>query len=321
MSAEIQTAAHWLREGRKVALATVRATWGSAPRPAGSQMAVRDDGAFVGSVSGGCVEGAVIEAALATIADGQNRKLEFGVSDDAAWTVGLACGGRIEILVEPATGEMVFALAAGAERPLVRALRADGRQRLIDPSTDKSPLGQAAAGAARHDASVESPVEGENWFLEVHNPPLDLVLVGAVHVAQSLAAMARLAEWRVRVIDPRPAFATEARFPDIALVHEFPDEALAKAPPGLRSALVALAHDPKIDDPGLVAALNSEAFYVGALGSKRTHAARLARLSAAGLSAQALARIKGPVGLAIGAKTPAEIAISILAQITDTLRH
>jgi xanthine dehydrogenase accessory factor len=217
------------------------------------------------------------------------------------------------------------ALMSGRDRPLVRAVAAGGEaknieEHLIDPSTDKSPLGLAAAAAARADTSGESEIEGRRWFLEVHNPPLELVLVGAVHIAQPLAHMARLADYRVRVIDPRSAFATEARFPGVSLSHDFPDQALAKTPLGARSALVALAHDPKIDDPGLAAALKSPAFYVGALGSKKSHAARLDRLTAAGFAPSDLARIRGPVGLAIGARSPAEIAISILAQMTEALR-
>jgi xanthine dehydrogenase accessory factor len=212
-------------------------------------------------------------------------------------------------------------LVRNGTKPWVRALDLAGHQeRLIDPSTDDSALGRAARAAARADASGEAEVEGRIWFLEVHNPPLELVLVGAVHIAQPLAAMAAMAGYAVRIIDPRTAFATEARFPGVKLIHDWPDQALAKAPLGPRSALVVLAHDPKIDDPALETALNSEAFYVGALGSKKTHAARLERLSAKGFAPDSLARIHGPVGLAIGAKSPSEIALSILAQITQTLR-
>jgi len=213
------------------------------------------------------------------------------------------------------------ALAGQASRSWVRALdRAAGTEILIDPTTDETALGLAAREAARGDRSGEVEIEGRTWFLEVHNPPLELVLVGAVHIAQPLAAMARLAAYHVRVIDPRAAFATRDRFPDVLLCQEWPDEALARNPLGNRSALVALAHDPKIDDPALEAALRSPCFYIGALGSKKTHAARLERLSARGFSPDRLARIQGPVGLAIGARSPAEIALSILAQMTQTLR-
>lgn len=206
-------------------------------------------------------------------------------------------------------------------RSWVRALdRACGEERLIDPLKDDSALGQAARAAARADVSGEAEIEGRTWFLEVHNPPLELVLVGAVHIAQPLAAMAALSGYDVRVIDPRAAFATEARFPGVRLVQDWPAEALAKTPLGSRSGLVVLAHDPKIDDPALETALYSDAFYIGALGSKKTQAARLERLQARGFAPETLARIQGPVGLAIGARSPAEIALSILAQMTQTLR-
>jgi xanthine dehydrogenase accessory factor len=213
------------------------------------------------------------------------------------------------------------ALTRDISKSWVRALdRATGEERLIDPYLDESGLGHAARAASRADSSTEIEIEGRSWFLEVHNPPLELVLVGAVHIAQPLAAMARLAGYQVRVIDPRAAFATETRFPGTILHPEWPEEFFARSPLGNRSALVVLAHDPKIDDPALEAALASPAFYVGALGSKKTHAARLERLAARGFAPEALARIQGPVGLAIGARSPAEIALSILAQMTQTLR-
>ena len=217
--------------------------------------------------------------------------------------------------------EILEKLVRDGAKPWVRALDRTGREeRLIDPSSDDSPLGEAARAAARADASGEAEIEGRTWFLEVHNPPLELVLVGAVHIAQPLAAMAAMSGYAVRVIDPRTAFATKARFPDVKLSHDWPDQALVKEPLGTRSALVVLAHDPKIDDPALEAALNSDAFYVGALGSKKTHAARLERLESRGFSKEQLTRIHGPVGLAIGARSPSEIALSILAQMTQTLR-
>jgi xanthine dehydrogenase accessory factor len=206
-------------------------------------------------------------------------------------------------------------------RAIVRAADlASGEELLIDPATDTSPLGEAAAGAARADTSGPAQIEGRSWFLSVYNPPLELAIVGAVHIAQPLAAMAREAGYGVRIIDPRTAFATEARFPGVTISHDWPDEALAKAPLGRRSAIVFLSHDPKIDDPGLIAALKSECFYIGTLGSKKTQAARQARMKAAGFGENTLARLHGPVGLDIGARSPAEIAISILAEMTLVLR-
>jgi xanthine dehydrogenase accessory factor len=211
--------------------------------------------------------------------------------------------------------------ARHAGHAVVRATDLEsGEEMLIDPSTDGSALGLAAAGAARADTSGPAQIEGRSWFLSVSNPPLDLVIVGAAHIAQPLSLMAREAGYGVRVIDPRTAFATATRFPGVAISHDWPDEALAKAPLGRRSAIVFLSHDPKIDDPGLTAALRSDCFYIGTLGSRKTQAARTARMRAEGFDEAALARMHGPVGLDIGAKSPAEIAISILAQMTLVLR-
>src|ERR1051326_4848200 len=211
--------------------------------------------------------------------------------------------------------------ARRAGRAIVRAVDlGTGEEMLIDPTNNASLLGAASAKAARADQSAAVEIEGRTWFLTVYNPPLDLVVVGAVHIAQPLAQMARLAGYGVRVIDPRTAFATAERFPGIAMSHDWPDEALAKAPPGPRSALVALTHNPKVDDPALTAALSSNCFYIGALGSKKTHAARRERLKQHGFSDADLDRIHGPIGLVIGARSPAEIAIAILAEMTQVLR-
>lgn len=211
--------------------------------------------------------------------------------------------------------------AREANRAIVRASDLQtGEEHLIDPYADTSPLGLAAREAARADRSQPVEIDGRQWFLGVFNPPLDLVIIGAVHIAQPLAQMAALTGYGVRIIDPRTAFATAERFPGVALSHDWADEALEKAPLGPRSAVVALTHDPKLDDPALVAALRSNCFYIGALGSKKTHAGRLARLKEHGFSDNELSRIRGPIGLNIGAKSPAEIAVSILAEMTQTLR-
>ncbi len=206
-------------------------------------------------------------------------------------------------------------------RAVVRAVDLlSGEEALIHPGNDSSELEQAAGKAARADQSTSVEIGGRTWFLTVCNPPLDLAIVGAVHIAQPLSVMAQIAGYSVRVIDPRTAFATAERFPGVSLSHEWPDEALAKAPLGTRSALVALTHNPKVDDPALTAALSSGCFYIGALGSKKTHAGRRERLKQRGFSDAALDRIRGPIGLAIGARSPAEIAVAILAEMTWQLR-
>jgi CTP:molybdopterin cytidylyltransferase MocA/xanthine/CO dehydrogenase XdhC/CoxF family maturation factor len=206
-------------------------------------------------------------------------------------------------------------------RVLVRALEVEsGTEKLIDPAADRSALGQAAAVAVEKDKSHRVTIEGRTWLLTVYNTPWELVLVGAVHIAQALAVLAGPAGYRVRVIDPRAPYATLERFPNIALQRDWPDEALTKQPLTARSALIALAHDPKLDDAALATALRSTAFYIGALGSARTQARRLARLEAQGFSGADLSRIRGPVGLAIGARSPAEIAIAVLAELVQRRR-
>jgi xanthine dehydrogenase accessory factor len=324
----LASATAWMEGKRKVALATVTRTWGSAPRPAGSQMAVRDDGAFTGSVSGGCVEGSVIADAQAALQDGKARNLKFGVSNEDAWAVGLACGGTIEVHVAPVLEEKQQATIASLKRARDKkravVLATDlqtGESRLLYPDEPGTgALSEAARVQARRDESASVESDGKSWFLTVFNPPLDLAIVGAVHIAQPLARMGALADYAVRVIDPRTAFATGERFPGVTLSHDWPDEALAATPLTARSAIVALTHDPKLDDPALAAALKSAAFYIGALGSRTTHARRLERLKAQGFSDAELARIHGPIGLDIGARSPAEIAVAILGEMTQQLR-
>jgi len=200
-----------------------------------------------------------------------------------------------------------------------------GAQQLIDPSEPPGDLRpdevEAVATALRRDRSEAVDWRGAPHFLQVFNPPLRMVVVGAVHIAQPLAAMAALAGFGVSIVDPRTAFATEARFPGVEVATEWPDRALEALQPDHRTAVITLTHDPKLDDPALCRALRSEAFYIGSLGSKRTHAARLRRLSREGFNADDFARIHGPVGLPIGARSPGEIAAAILAQVVQKLRE
>lgn len=211
-----------------------------------------------------------------------------------------------------------------AKEPIVLATRlTDGLQKLIQ-NTEKQEekwLIEAASEVLSSDKSrIVAAPDGAEWFLNAFNPPLRLIVVGAVHIAQPLARIAALAGYDVTVVDPRTAFASEERFPGVSLRTDWPDEAMAALAPDARTAVVTLTHDPKLDDPALKAALGSPCFYIGALGSRKTHGARLERLKAAGFDDQTLSRIHGPVGLSIGAKSPAEIAVSIMAQITETLR-
>jgi xanthine dehydrogenase accessory factor len=213
---------------------------------------------------------------------------------------------------------VIAARATG--RGAVLATRLDtGEARVVDAAGTDA-LSVAARTAAARDQSTTVEIDGATWFLNVFNAPPRLYIVGAVHIAQPLSQMAALSAFDVTVIDPRTAFATNERFPNLHLIAAWPDEALADLPLDHRTAVVTLTHDPKLDDPALIAALKSGAFYIGALGSKKTHAARIARLKAVGFDDAAVARIHGPVGLDIGAVSPAEIAVSIMAQIVERLR-
>lgn len=318
-----ETALAWHRAGRGAVLATVVETWGSAPRPVGSQLVIAGDGEIQGSVSGGCVEGAVVAEALEALADGRPRLLSFGVSDEEAFAVGLACGGRIRVLVEPVGAAIPEAMLAGlvaaraARRPAALLVNLATWERQLSDGRGDSPLAEAVRARFRAD---RSGLEEGEWFVGIHNPPLRLVVVGAVHIAQPLVAMARLAGYDPLIVDPREAFGSAARFPGETILHDWPDSALAAAGLDARTAVVTLTHDPKLDDPAIRVALASDVFYLGCLGSTRTHARRLERLKAAGFAEAELARIHAPVGLDIGASSPAEIAIAILAEMTRVLR-
>lgn len=316
-----EIALDWVRTGRGAALATVVETWGSAPRPVGSQLVVSGQGQLMGSVSGGCVEGAVVDEALQALSDGRPRLLTFGVTDETAFAVGLACGGTIRVLVEPVdVGQGMPAAmladlvgARAARRPVAYLVHPDTHARRLLPGDD--------AGVAARMRADRSGMEEDGTFVAVHTPPLRMIVVGAVHIAQPLVGMARACGYDPVLIDPRGAFGSAERFPGERIVEDWPDEAMAALDPDARSAVVTLTHDPKLDDPAILAALASPAFYIGCLGSPRTHAKRLERLRTAGVTDAAIARIHAPVGLDIGARTPAEIAVSILAQVTQRLRR
>ncbi|WP_054002016.1 XdhC family protein [Shimia sp. SK013] len=310
-----ELALEWHRAGRGAALATVVQTWGSAPRRVGAQMVVSGDGQLEGSVSGGCVEGAVMLEAMESLEDGQGKLLEFGVSDGDAFAVGLACGGTIKVLVEPVgavLSEDVLAdlVAARAARTAVAYV--------CDGETGGGRL--TTEGFEDRFRMDRSGVEDDGRFVAIHNPPLRLVVVGAVHIAQALVPMARIAGFDPFIVDPRSAFGSEARFPGETILDEWPDEAMQQIGLDARTALVLLTHDPKLDDPALHIALKSPAFYVGALGSTRTHGKRVERLEDAGFSANDIGRIHGPIGLDIGAASPSEIAVSIMGEMLRVLR-
>jgi len=287
--------------GQPMALATVISTWGSAPRPKGSHLLVHGDGRFEGSVSGGCVEADIMAAAAEVIDGGGFQRRCYGVADAAAWEVGLPCGGEIEVMVQPVAPH-------GFDPALFTAIeQARGEGRAIDVFTD---LATGRSGA--------EPVTDEA-FLNRYEPPRRLLIVGAVQIAQVLAGLARELRIATVVIDPRGRFLTPERFPGVTLDDRWPDEAVAALRPNGATAVITLSHDPKIDDPALIAALNAGAGYVAALGSRRSHQARRERLAAAGLSDEQIDRIDAPAGIDIGAIGPAEIALSIAAGMVRSL--
>ena len=312
----LKQAIDWLAAGRKVGMATVIGTWGSSPRPTGSLLAVEEGGDFVGSVSGGCIEAVVVERALAATRAGTTEVLDFGISDSQAWEVGLACGGEMKVLVHGAPPAATLQRLL-TERPVaVVTDMAGGTLSLIDGRSAPADLAPDVVAEARRALADNQSrvVEGTNRFIAVYNPPLRMVIVGAVHIAQALAPMAALAGFAVTVVDPRQSFATAVRFPGVNLSDEWPDDALTTLRPDERTAVVTLTHDPKLDDPALAAALQSKAYYIGALGSRRTHAKRVARLKEAGFDDAAIGRIRAPVGLPLGGRKTGEIAVAILAE-------
>jgi xanthine dehydrogenase accessory factor len=308
----------WAREGRGAALATVVETFGSAPRPLGSHLVVDESGVFFGSVSGGCVEAEVVTAALDVIEGASPRLLTFGVADETAWRAGLPCGGVISVHIEKLGSLHADLFAAmreehGSRRACLISTPLDGGAPvLLRQDSDGPPvlLECLARGRSR---PVE--IEDERIFAYVHRPPTRLVVIGAVHVGQALAPMARLAGFEVAIIDPRAAFAASERFPGMTLIASWPEEALPPLGLDCFTAVAALSHNPRIDDAALRVALASDCFYVGALGSVASHAQRMERLAAQGVDARALARLHAPIGLDIGALSPAEIAVSIMAEI------
>lgn len=326
----IGKAQEWIKDGSEVALATVIATWGSSPRPVGSQMVINADGRFEGSVSGGCIEGAVIEEALEVIRKGVPRRMFFGVTQETAWEVGLSCGGEIEIFVEKVTWLSVLNRlvdCTAAKRPACLVTELSTGDKYIVPfdedEADRDLPGELIAYIKTlkySERNCMAAAGDREYFLHCFQPDPQLIIVGAVHIAKALALIGRTTGYEVVLVDPREAFAHAIRFPEVPVRVEWPDEALEHIGIHSRTAVVTLTHDPKLDDPALATALRSDAFYIGALGSRRTHSDRLERLKQEGFTEDRLKRIHGPVGLSIGAVMPEEIAIAIMAQIVEVRR-
>lgn len=323
----------WRAEGRSIGRAVVLRTYGSAPRQEGSVLLVADDGRMVGSVSGGCVEGAVAEAVDEARRTGVARVIRYGVSDDLAWSVGLQCGGTLDVLVEPFVRDEVVAAARGT--------MPDAGQTLGTTVITELPAGTPApSGAKPGDAPAsESALEGlraatlaagrsrtvelpeRTVFIEAFPSQPRLVIVGATEVARSLVGLSKALGYETIVIDARTAFATRERFPDVdRLMTDWPDEAFESIGLGPNDAVAILSHDEKFDEPAVREAIQRGARYVGAIGSRKTQAARREHLLEAGLTEEQLARLHGPIGLDLGGREPAETALAILAEIVAARR-
>jgi xanthine dehydrogenase accessory factor len=324
----------WREDQKSIALATVIQTWGSSPRRAGAKMALTPDGNITGSVSGGCVEGAVYEAGIDVLKSNRPQLLHFGVADETAWEVGLACGGSIDIFVKPLDIEIFNALRSilmeeqsavvvtvvrGPEEILGREIlvKEDGSViGTLNEKWDKRVLDLARETLEESESRRVMLNEDMEVFIEVILPPPTLIAVGGVHITIALMALAKTLGYRTVVVDPRSAFGNQERFPNVdRLIQRWPEEAFQEIPLTRSTAVAMLTHDPKLDDPALRIALPSQAFYVGALGSKTTQAKRRQRLLDDGLTEEQLNRLHGPIGLEIGAETPEEIAISIMAEV------
>lgn len=302
----LQAAFDWLREGHTVHLATVVQTWGSAPRQAGAMLAVRKDGRVVGSVSGGCIEDDLISRAQAGQLPSKPEWTRYGVSQDEAARFGLPCGGTLRLVIEPLTlGDWID-----------RVIEVTQTQQLIGRWLDLT-TGVSTLTDARPGQLTEVKDDGCHF---VYGPHWRLLIIGANQTAQALAQIATMLEFQVIVCDPREEFTADWNMPGVSLQPGMPDDAVLEIQTDARTAIVAITHDPKLDDMALLEALKSKAFYVGALGSSRNQAKRRQRLLDFDLTEQDIARLHGPVGLEIGSRTPAEIAVAVGAHLIQVRR-
>ncbi len=349
----LETIAAWRGDGVGIGRAVVVRTFGSAPRPEGAVLLEASDGRIAGSVSGGCVEGAAAEQIEWARRTGKSRVVRYGISDEEAWDVGLACGGTIDVLIEPELSPLVVEAAEAAARgvggravvtplppdsppaefgphepgegappePPVVVDEAGRLSRSIDGPTTEGAIVAAALEALDRGRSTTVEVAGRQFFVEAFPLRPRLVVVGAVEVGRTLVRLARELGYETVVVDGRPAFATAERFPDVdRLVVGWPDEVADEIGLGPNDAVAILTHDPKFDEPAIVEALRRGCRYVGAVGSRKTQADRRARLLAAGLTEAELARLRGPIGLDLGGREPAETALAILAEIVAARR-
>lgn len=299
----LKTSAAWIASGRRCELITVIKTWGSSPRPVGATLAICEDGTVIGSVSGGCIEDDLIARVRDEgISRTQPEIVSYGITADEAHRFGLPCGGTIELSIEPLSEQSRIA------ELLERLDRHELVQRRLDLHTGAVELSQAPAGAQMQ--------VGERAMVTLHGPRWRLLIIGAGQLSRFLAQIATAMDYHVIVCDPREEYRAGWHVDGVQLVHDMPDDIVLSMKLDHRSAVVALTHDPKLDDLALMEALKSDAFYVGAIGSRLNNSKRRERLLEFDLTPRQLARLHGPIGLYIGSKTPSEIAISILAELT-----
>jgi xanthine dehydrogenase accessory factor len=351
----LETLDAWRSEGMGAGRAVVIRTFGSAPRPEGAVLLVSDDGRLIGSVSGGCVEGAAAEEIAAARLTGNDRVIRYGISDEEAWDVGLACGGTIDVLVEPEVPAALIAAARGSAGPSGHAravvtplppdappaafgphspgvgtpsparIVVEGGGRIVEGSTGEAEsdaeLARVAGAILEDGRSRTVEVAGRSYFVEAFPVRPRLVVVGAVEVARSLVRYASELGFETIVVDGRSAFATAARFPGAdRIVVAWPDEAFEELAVGPNDAVAILSHDPKFDEPAIVEATRRGCRYVGAVGSRKTQSDRRVRLAEAGLEPDQIARLHGPIGLDLGGRDPAETALAIMAEIVAARR-
>jgi xanthine dehydrogenase accessory factor len=314
----LPTLVRWHADGRRAAIATVVERRGSAPRDPGASLALNDLGEIAGSVTGGCVEPSVLREAQEVLDGGPARLREYGITDDAAFEVGLACGGTVGILIASLDLSLVprLAVAVEADRPVALTIAADG-DRIGAQELHEDPTGPVARLLELGESALVDP-GGDALFVHALTPRPDLYVFGAIDHAAALARVGKVLGYRVTVCDARAAFVTPERFPEAdELVVDWPDRFLRRAPVDARTAICVLTHDEKFDVPALLAALETPAVYIGAMGSKVTTADRELRLRAEGVDDAGIGRIHAPIGLAIGARSPEEVAVAIGAELVE----
>ena len=315
---------NWLENNMDVVLAHVVETWGSSPRPVGSTMVINNKNDIIGSVSGGCIESFVFSKALDVIKNNTSQILDFGVSNQQAWDVGLTCGGKIKVFLEKIEPKNINEIqfinkSIKTNKNIIIATNLENNEKIIFENSSQNNiennLFDTFKSVMKAGSSCLHYIENTPWFFKFFGCRNKVIVVGAVHIAEPLISMSQILGFETILIDPRNNYKENKFKNNTIIMKEWPDEALKKIDLDNSCALVTLTHDPKLDDPALEYTLKRQTFYIGCLGSKKTHASRINRLKKKGFSEKVISSIHGPIGLGIGAKSPAEIATSIISQI------